>query len=56
MALALFATALAHTLVALIALVAGFGPTLALDALFVGLWVASALLFRHASAASAPSR
>ena len=56
MARALFATALAQALVAVIALVGGFGPTLALDAFFIGLWVASGLLFRQASLASAPSR
>jgi hypothetical protein len=56
MSRALFATALAQTVVPVIALVAGFAPTLLADAFFVALWVASALLFRHASVASSPPR
>ncbi len=47
--IALFATAGAHALVAVIALVAGLGPTLLADAFFIGAWVASGLLFRQAS-------
>ena len=57
MALALFATALAQVLVAVIALIAGFGsagPTwplemLVLTGLFVALWLISAWLFRKAA-------
>ena len=49
MARALFATALAQALVAVIAVVAGFGFTLILNGFFVALWVGSALLFRRAS-------
>jgi hypothetical protein len=55
MARAMFAMALAQALVAFIALVAGLPATLALDAVFVSLWLASALLFRRASAAPAPA-
>jgi len=51
---AMFATAGAQALVAVIALVAGFGPILALDG-FVALWVASALLFRQTSVEPSPS-
>jgi hypothetical protein len=53
--IAMFATAGAQALVAVIALVAGLGPQLLADAFFVAAWVASALLFRHAGVASAPS-
>ena len=56
MARALFATALAQALVAMIALILGLGypasPPLeivGLNGLFVALFVASALLFRHAA-------
>ena len=57
MARTLFATALAQALVAMIALLAGWGsagPIWPLDILivtgfFVALWVVSALLFRHAA-------
>jgi hypothetical protein len=52
---AMSATAGAHALVAVIALVAGLGPTLPADAFFIAAWVASGLLFRQASVASAPS-
>jgi hypothetical protein len=48
----LFAMALAQALVAAIALIAGLGPTLFLDAFFVALWVVSGLLFRRAGAGS----
>jgi hypothetical protein len=55
--IAMFATAGAHAVVAVIALVAGLGPTLPADAFFVAAWVASALLFRQASeVAPSPSR
>jgi hypothetical protein len=47
--IAMFATAAAHTVVAVIALVARLGPTLPADAFFVAAWVASALLFRQVS-------
>jgi hypothetical protein len=53
--IAMFATAATHAIVAVLALVAGLGPTLFADAFFVGAWVASGLLFREASMASAPS-
>ncbi len=57
MARALFATALAHALVALIALIAGFGSTgpiwpwdiLILTGFFAALWLLSAWLFRKAA-------
>ena len=54
MARALFATALAQMLVGVIALIAGLGFTLMLNALilnvfFAALWVGSALLFRRAA-------
>lgn len=54
MALALFATALAQALVAVIALVGGLGDirvNVFLNAFFALLWVGSALLFQRASAA-----
>jgi hypothetical protein len=54
--IAMFATAGAQALVALIALVAGLGPTLLADAFFVAAWVASGLLFRQASTDPAPTR
>ena len=47
--IAMFATAGAQALVAVIALIAGLGPTLPADAFFVAAWVASGLLFRQAS-------
>jgi hypothetical protein len=52
-AIAMIATAGAHAVAAVIALVAGLGPTLPLDALFVAAWVASALLFRQAGGVAA---
>jgi hypothetical protein len=53
----MFATAAAHLAVAVIALVAGLGPTLLADAFFIAAWVASALLFRQSSeVAPSPSR
>ena len=53
--IAMFATAAAHVVVAAIALIAGLDPTLPADAFFVAAWVASGLLFRQASVASAAS-
>lgn len=62
MARALFATALAQTLVALIALVAKLVPTwresaqiLILNGFFVALWIGSALLFLRASTTGSKS-
>jgi len=49
---AMFATAGAHAVVAVIALVAGLGPTLPADAFFIAAWVASGLLFREAGLAA----
>jgi hypothetical protein len=51
--IAMFATAGAQVVVAVIALAAGLGPTLLADAFFIAAWVASGLLFRQASLASA---
>jgi hypothetical protein len=48
-AMAMFSTAGAHAVVAVIGLVAGLGPTLAADAFWVAGWIASGLLFRQAS-------
>jgi hypothetical protein len=53
--IAMFATAGAQALVAVIALIAGLGPTLPADAFFVAAWVASGLLFRQAGEAPAPA-
>ena len=50
MARALFATALAQMLVAVIAQIAGLGFTFMLNGFFATLWTGSALLFRRASA------
>ncbi len=62
MARALFATALAQALVALIALIFGLGlpwsppvEILALNGFFVALFVGSALLFRHAGREQTPA-
>lgn len=52
---AMFATAGAHVIVVVIALVANLGPELRADAFFIAAWVASALLFRRASLESAPA-
>ena len=52
----MFATAGAQALVLVIALVAGLGPTVPADLFFIGLWVASGVLFRQAGPASAPAR
>ncbi|MCA1569966.1 MAG: hypothetical protein LC798_06515 [Chloroflexi bacterium] len=46
---AMFGTAAAHAVVAVIGLVAGLGPELRADASLIAAWVASALLFRRAS-------
>jgi hypothetical protein len=54
--IAMFATAGAHAVVAVIALVTGLGPTLLADGFFIVAWVASGLLFRQASITPAPSR
>ena len=54
--LAMFATAAAHLLVVVIALVASLGPELRADAFFIGAWVLSGLLFRQASATPAAPR
>ena len=55
-ALAMFATAAAQAVVAIIALITGLGPTLLADAFFVAAWVASGLLFRQASLQASPAR
>ena len=62
MARALFATALAQALVAVIALIAGLGypasgplEILILNGLFAGLWVGSAWLFRNAAREQPPA-
>jgi hypothetical protein len=49
MTLALLATAIAQVLVALIALVAGFGHTFVVTGVFVALWLTSAWLFRRSA-------
>jgi len=62
MARAMFATALAHALVAVIALMAGFGSTgadwqrkiLVLSGFFIALWLLSAWLFRKAARRKSP--
>ena len=51
--IAMFATAGAHAVVAAIGLIANLGPTIVADTFFVLAWVASGLLFRQASLASA---
>jgi hypothetical protein len=48
-AMAMFATAAAQAVVAIIGLVFGLGPTLVADAFWVAGWVASGLLFRQAA-------
>jgi hypothetical protein len=53
MARAMFATAVAQALVAVIALVAGLDAALPIDGFFTALWAGSALLFRQASATRA---
>jgi hypothetical protein len=54
--IAMFATAAAHAVVAIIGLAADLGPTLLADAFWIAGWVASGLLFRQASLEAAPSR
>lgn len=54
--IAMFATAGAQAVVAVIALIANLGPTLLADAFFVLAWVASGVLFRQASLEPSPSR
>lgn len=51
--IAMFATAGAHVVVVVIALVANLGPELRPDAFFIAAWVASGLLFRQGSLVSA---
>ncbi len=48
---AMFATAAAHAVVAIIGVVANLGPTLPADAFWIAGWVTSGLLFRQASVA-----
>jgi hypothetical protein len=55
-AIAMFATAAAHAVVAVIGLVAGLGPTLPADAFWIAAWVASGLLFRQVGLAPSPAR
>ena len=55
MARALFATALAQALVAVIALIAGLGYTLILTGFVVALWFTSARLFRKAAREQTPA-
>jgi hypothetical protein len=55
MARAMVATALAQALVAVIALITGFGYTLILTGFFVALWLTSARLFRKAARERAPA-
>ena len=54
-AVAMFATAAAHAVVAAIGLIANLGPTLPADAFWIAGWLGSALLFRQASTESAPA-
>ena len=54
-AVAMFATAAAHAIVAAIGLIADLGPTVPADAFWIAGWLASALLFRQASTESAPA-
>lgn len=53
--IAMFATAAAHLVVVVIAVVGGMNPELRADAFFIAAWVASALLFRQASFTRSPS-
>ncbi len=55
MAHALVGTALAQALVAVIALIAGWGNALILTGLFVALWLTSARLFRKAAREQSPA-
>jgi hypothetical protein len=54
--IAMFATAAAQAVVLVIALVAGLGPAVPADLVFIGLWVASGLLFREATLEAAAPR
>jgi hypothetical protein len=54
--IAMFATAAAQAVVAVIGLVAGLGPTLPADAFWIAAWVASGLLFRQVGLAPSPAR
>jgi hypothetical protein len=54
--MAMFATAAAHTVVAVIGLAANLGPTLLADAFWIAGWVASGLLFRQASLETSQAR
>ena len=54
-AIAMFATAAAHAVVAIIGFVFDLGPTLLADAFWIAGWVASGLLFRQASLSAATS-
>jgi hypothetical protein len=51
-AMAMFATAIAHVVVAAIGLFANLGPTILADAFFVLAWLAAGVLFRQASVSS----
>lgn len=53
--IAMFATAAAHAVVAIIGLAADLGPTLLADAFWIAGWVASGLLFRQASLETSPA-
>jgi hypothetical protein len=55
-AMAMFATAAAHAVVAVIGLVANLGPTLLADAFWIAGWIVSGLLFRQASLRVEPTR
>jgi hypothetical protein len=54
-AIAMFVTAAVHATVAVIGQATGLGPTLQADAFWVVGWIASGLLFRHASMEHAPA-
>ena len=54
-AMAMFATAATHAVVAVIGLVADLGPTLLADAFWIAGWLVSGFLFRQASLESAPA-
>lgn len=54
--IAMFATAAAHSVVAIIAIVADLGPTPLADAFFIGAWLASGVLFRLAGLQVPPPR
>ena len=54
-AVAMFATAAVHAVVAMVGLVAGLGPTLLADAFWVAGWMTSGFLFHQAGPSSVPS-